>query len=346
MAHLHGNQWRQSKSAMAKKERAKQKHFNQGGDLVGSFIVPASAKDKTNVGIVIETQGGKIVVLVNGERLECSLPTAVSLSQLRMLVPGDMVRIERTLGKDVVTGVLERTTVLSRMRRDSTRRSIGGAEEQFIAANIDVAVIVVSAKTPPFHPKFIDRYLILVQHNSIEPIVCLNKCELATKTEIARIGEYAKLGIRTIKTSALSGEGVEELKLMLHGKMAVMVGHSGVGKTSLINAIDPSASYRIGDLSAKTGKGRHTTIASVLREWSNGAYIIDTPGIRALEIWDIEQSELQYYFPEIAEESVKCKYSDCLHSHEPFEACAVKQAVGKTLSRDRYESYIKILEEL
>lgn len=344
MAHLRGNEWRKSSRAIDKKNRAKAKHTNSTTEHGVDYIQNENAER----GIVVGSVLGKISLLHDDVYIECSVDKNAPKNTAKVVLPGDVVTLDSKEDGMFVTGITERRNMLARMRRDATRRSLDGAEEQPIAANIDYAVVVASAQNPPFHPKFIDRYMILLQHSGIAPVVCLNKIDLATDEERARLTEYERFGIKTITTSTVTNEGIEEFKDLLRGKVAVLVGHSGVGKTSLINSVKPSATYRTGEVSEKTGKGRHTTTASSLYRWDESSYIIDTPGIRSLEVWNIEKTELHYYYPEFETFIPNCRYSDCLHSKEPIRACAVKQALSQPdgVSQTRYESYIKILNEL
>ncbi len=348
MPHLRGNQWRESPRAMNKKNRAKSKHFGaESGEEELIDAASEDAYDQSSVGIVVESHQGKVVTRYEHQNITIPL-TGNAQKNRNALVPGDRVVIEGALGNMAITHALQRRSELVRMKRDYTRRSSGGAQEQVIAANIDTAVIVASANDPPFHPKFIDLYLVLIQRSDIMPVICLSKGDLASEDERRRIEHYKHLGITTIETSTVSGEGIDELKALLLGKMAVLVGHSGVGKTSLINAIDPDAAYRTGVVGQKTGKGRHTTTASVLHEWDDDSYIIDTPGIRSLEVWDIDPPELQLYFPEFDNFRSDCKYADCLHYQEPTSDCAVKQNIGQPegIMPERYEGYIKLLGDI
>lgn len=345
MAHLKGNQWRQSKSAGKNKERSKYKSLGLGSD--NSFKDKKSYSNGYNeFAIVIEVLPGTVAVLYNHKRVKITLKSIFN-KRLKSLVPGDRVAINVSGDTFTVGQMLPRSSELTRIRRDYTRHSRSDDQIQIIAANIDTGVIVASAKNPPFHPKFIDRYLILLQRSDIDPVICLNKSDLASKADLAKLKKYENLGIKTFHVSSINGEGIDILKNQLFGKMTVLVGHSGVGKTSLMNAIDSNATYEVGEVSAKTGKGRHTTTSSFLHEWDEGSYIIDTPGIRSLEVWNMDADELQWYFPEIISLKGLCKYNDCLHYQEPIGSCAVKNAVSqKGIDQDRYNSYIRILEDL
>jgi len=266
----------------------------------------------------------------------------------KFIVSGDRVSIIEEGRGYCISNIQKRTSKLSRMRRDNTRMNANLAEyEHVIAANIDAAVAVVSAKNPPLHAKVIDRYLIMIQSSNIEPIICMNKSDLAEGYEDGLLKEYERLGIKCVKTSTVKNEGIEELKKLLSGKTVVFIGHSGVGKSSLINAISGNLIAKEGEVSEKTGKGKHTTTSSVLYKWKENSYIIDTPGIRAFGMWGISKDELHLYFPEFDKYKTLCKYDNCLHNLENENDCGVKQALSKgELSKNRYDSYVRILEEL
>lgn len=347
MPHLRGIDWKKSERALNKKERAKEKHFS-GTDTAPVDYEVIKTTGHEIIGLIVEIKTEFAIVLHEDRYLSLKPSSRLDVSFLNTMVPGDKVVLVKENGESKIGGIVSRDTVLSRMRRDSTRRTqYENVDEQIIAANIDIAVIVASAQAPAFHPKFVDRYLILIQHNGILPVVCLNKCELATPKELEVLASYEDLGIKTIAVSAMVGSGISELKKMLLGKTAVLVGHSGVGKSSLINAIDPSANLKTGQISEHWGKGKHTTTSSLLHRWNDGSHIIDTPGIRSLEIWNVDKTELQLYYPEFLEFAKNCKYSDCLHHSEPDQDCGVKNAVLEgRITKERYESYIKILGEL
>jgi ribosome biogenesis GTPase len=349
--HKHGYQWREDSRALAKKARAKQRHFgisqnDEERDIKEEFIV---GKERVidQFGVVANISGGSFSVLCSGEYIDCMLDRGVSLALGRMIVVGDYVTLKRTSEGALIDHLVERTTALSRLRRDSKRwGDISSRDEHVIAANVDTAIIVAAAKKPPFHPKFVDRYLVLVQHGGIRPIICLNKCDLLQEG-IEILEYYKQLDIAVIRTSTAAETGIEELKDAIRGQSSVLVGHSGVGKSSLINKIYPQADLRVGSVGEKSGKGRHTTTSSQLLVWDERSYIIDTPGIRSLGMWDVDLYDLQLYFDDISRLAEECRFSDCLHDNISVEFCAVKRAVQEgLLPAQRYESYIKILREL
>ena len=262
--------------------------------------------------------------------------------------PGDIVVIEKEQpDTNVITNLLARKNTLSRNKKDSTRISQNAGDNHTIAANIDIAVIVVSAKTPPLHPKFIDRYLMILQDSGIDCAICLNKSDLKTKEDEEILNIYRKIKIPVLETSAMNNTGIDELKEILKGKQAIFVGHSGVGKSSLTNSLMDTDEIKTSKVSSKSGKGRHTTTTSKYYVWDEGSAIIDTPGIRSLDISSFKPNEIKQYFSEFEDWECRCKYSNCLHHREPIEGCMVKQAVkAGIISKERYESYIRILNDV
>ena len=236
--------------------------------------------------------------------------------------------------------------MLSRIKKDSTRLNDVGSTKN-IASNVDLAVIVVAAKEPPLHPKFIDRYLMILQNSNIPAIICLNKCDLKTEEDEEILSTYRDLGIDVIETSTYSNIVIDELKTQLINKQAIFVGNSGVGKSSLTNAIMGDDEIKTSHVSNKSKRGRHTTTTSKYYVWEDNSSIIDTPGIRSLDVSTFNPTEIQDYFPEFENWKDKCKYNDCLHFNEPYDSCIVKQGVASGLiSPERYESYLRIMSDV
>jgi ribosome biogenesis GTPase len=247
---------------------------------------------------------------------------------------GDHVLYSRERLK--IVRVLPRRTVLSRPDPQNPRI------ERVIAANIDVVVVVVSVKSPPLRPGLIDRYLIAIEHSGAEPVVCVNKIDLGDSPELA---PYRELGIPIVPCSAASGEGIDRLAAELAGKTCVFTGHSGVGKSSLLNALAPGLRLSTGEVSEIHNKGRHTTTSTTLHTLANGAIIIDTPGIREFGLWQVSSATLRDYFPEIKDLASDCTFRDCSHTHEP--GCGVKDGVESgRIARVRYAAYLRILSAL
>ena len=267
----------------------------------------------------------------------------VAEDQIRDLVPGDQVVVEDS--EDGVPTIVERvarTSVLTRMSGDAMRRG-GGTKPSVVAANVGLGVIVASADKPAFHPRFIDRYLLLLETESIQPALCITKADLRSRL-VDAVALYGSLDIPIVEVSTVTGAGMDELRKILRGKTAVFVGQSGVGKSSLVGALIPDAEIRTQEISAKTGTGRHTTTASGLYEWELGSAIIDTPGIRTLSIGHVPKNELRFAFREFDALPDQCKFRDCLHLREP--KCAVIEAVASgAIAKARYDSYVRMTEE-
>lgn len=215
-------------------------------------------------------------------------------------------------------------------------------------ANVDQAILVFSALEPDFSTALLDRFLVLVEHNRIEPIICITKMDLVSDEKIARFeafaADYRKAGYKVVFTSSETSAGIEQLSPHLAGKISVFAGQSGVGKSSLLNAIRPDLALKTDDISSSLGRGKHTTRHVELISINDGL-VADTPGFSSLEFTDIEAEELDACFPEIAEYSKKCKFRGCLHMAEP--KCAVKAAVeAGELPDYRYGHYKDFLMEI
>ena len=314
-----------------KKTKIKEKN----NKIINNFIIDNS----NNYGVVIEVKYNDIYVLYNNEVILTKIKKDLNLVGSKVLLPGDKVVIK----DNVITNLIKRESILSRNKKDSTRLNDIGTTKN-IAANISLAVIVVSAKEPPLHPKFIDRYLMILQNSDIETIICLNKCDLKTKEDEEVLKVYKDLGYDVIETSTYKNIGIDKLKEKLKNKQVVFVGNSGVGKSSLTNAIMDDDGVKTSHVSLKSKRGRHTTTSSKYYVWEDNSSIIDTPGIRSLDVSNFNIQEIQDYFPEFNEYKNRCKYKDCLHYNEPTTSCVIKQKVEEGLiNKKRYESYIRII---
>lgn len=295
-------------------------------------------------GTVIGVARARANVVVGDRVIETLLsPDLERRSSLEMAV-GDRVRLER-LNDTVlrVAEILPRSGVLSRPDPHHEHR------ERVIAANIDTVVNVVTLKEPPLAPRLIDRYLAAARRGGCELVVCVNKIDLVDAGELRegreKLATYSELGAQVIECSAITGQGLGELRRSLQGCVGVLSGHSGVGKTSLINALFPKLKLRTNTLHKQGSAGRHTTTASTLFRLDEETSIIDTPGIREFGMWRLDRRTLAEAFDDFADEAAGCKFTDCTHTHEP--KCSVREAVEEgRVSRTRYESYKRLFEEL
>jgi len=219
-----------------------------------------------------------------------------------------------------------------------TRASRG--PEHVLVANVDQVVIVMSLVEPNLKPHLIDRYLVSAEQGAIAPIICLNKADLVDPIPYQPlVGAYSQLGVLTLLTSATTGMGIDSLREHLRARQTVFGGQSGVGKSSLLNAIQPGLALQVREVSDTTQKGRHTTTTAQLLRLDIGGWVVDTPGIRQFQLWDVRPEELEGFFPEFRPFVPLCAYADCTHTHE--DRCAIKEAVGRgQISARRYTSYL------
>lgn len=292
--------------------------------------------------LVIKSTGSWYTVLdlEQGQTLQCRLRGAMRLSGSRSTNPvvvGDDVVVEQTPeGDSLITGISPRRNYLIRRASNLSR------ESHIIAANIDMVYIVVSAANPVTSPEFIDRILVTCEAYKIPATILINKSDLDRGELITEIYESAGYAVRNV--SAATGEGIEELRKLLDGKLSLLTGNSGVGKSTLINAIDPTVEARTGEISSYHHKGMHTTTFSEIFPLVSGGYIIDTPGIKGFGLVDFDKDELARYFPDLMRFAPDCAFYNCTHTHEP--KCAVMQAFAQgEIQESRYDSYLKMLED-
>ena len=258
------------------------------------------------------------------------------------LAVGDDVVLERDERNSdwVITEILERRSKLA-------RRAPGGARgERVIAANIDQVVVVFAAANPEPHPRMLDRFLVIAEGNDLKARIIINKIDLvdiaATRE---RFADYTRAGYPLHFTSVKRGDGLEEVRDTLAGRVSVLSGPSGVGKSSLMNTLFPGLNLRVGEISESVNKGRHTTVGAMLHPLPGGGAVVDTPGLREVGMWGLDPDALDVCFPELRPYLNQCRFRDCTHAVEP--GCAVRAALeAGEVSRARWESYLKLRAEL
>lgn len=255
-----------------------------------------------------------------------------------LLAVGDWVSLSLSPGEPAMIEAIE-----PRIRKFSRLAPTARGEyEQILVANLDQAVFVFACADPDPKTRMLDRFLIIAEQQEIPTLIVANKTDLVSEDEVqALFGHYPSLGYSLILTSASNGQGVAELRAALLGKVSIFAGPSGAGKSSLLNAVQPGLGLAVSAVSAATGKGRHTTTVRELFPLEGGGYVADTPGLKALALWDIEPEELDAYFPEISSRVPDCKWSNCTHIEET--GCAVMAAVAAgEIAPARYDSYVRI----
>lgn len=295
----------------------------------------------TEVGTVISRNVmGVEVSMSNGTTLLCTfrgkLRRQVQQRGLSISV-GDRVSvtpIDNTHG--VVEDVLTRVTQVERLNHRAT---------QVLAANVDQVVIVVAAREPLFRPAVVERYLIVARHAGVGAIVVINKADLSDHAELETwVDSWRSLGTPCLFTSTKLGTGLDALRNALSQHVSVLIGPSGVGKTSLLRCLVPNSHVRVGRVSAATGKGRHTTTTSRLYAIADGGFIVDTPGLKALGMWEMTDEVLEGVFPDIVEAGKDCHYRNCRHVSEP--GCAVRKAVAMgVIEERRYRNFLRIRDD-
>ena len=297
--------------------------------------------ERKDSALVIETSYHNAYVFKDNNIYEVTLSKKYPYVINQLIYPGDKV----ILNNNEITDIIKRKNILSRDKFDGTKLNSLGTNK-ITATNIDLAVIVVAVNDPPLHPKFIDRYIILLENSHIPFIICFNKYDLVTKKEEKIINLYEKLGYDIIKTSTKTNEGLTTLKEKLLNKICIFVGNSGVGKSSLTNYLLEDNLVKTNNIGHKTKRGCHTTTSSKYYLWQDNSGIIDTPGIRSLDLKNFNVSEIKNYFKEFIPYNNLCKYDNCLHYDEPENTCAIKQEINKNITQERYESYYKIISEI
>lgn len=303
------------------------------------------AGEEALCGVVLRATGSLYEVLLGERTVSCRIRGRLRLKGVRSTNPvvvGDIVRCERDeTGETVIADVEPRRNYIIR------RASNLSKESHIIAANLDQALLVATLFSPETAPEFIDRFLVTCEAYKVPVTILLAKADLARTAPEAMAAfhdTYERAGYRVIDVSATEGEGVDTVRDLLRGRTTLLSGNSGVGKSTLVAAVERTAEVRTAEISRSHHKGRHTTTFSTMYPLSEGGYIIDTPGIKGFGLIDIYDAELAHYFPEMMRWLPECRYYNCSHTHEPH--CAVIEAVERgDIALSRYESYLKILDE-
>jgi len=310
-------------------------------------------------GLVTGVSSRSVLVFVEGHgELRCTLrgalwPEAEAAGLTRPVAVGDRVDVEVDGDAGTVCAVAPRRNRLSRQAatghaaggrgRDRDRHYRGPPPVQVIAANLDRILVVAALNDPPFRPGLVDRFLVAAAAEEIDATLVLNKVDLPGDREVVQ--PWRDAGVHVICASTETGEGIEELAPLLRSGICLLVGHSGVGKSSLLNTVDPDLRLDIGEVTEHHGRGRHTTTRVSLLPLAGGGWVVDSPGIRAFGLEDVPLEVLARLFPGFGELPHACKFRDCLHREEP--GCAVIAAVESgALDDERFETYERIRDDL
>lgn len=300
-------------------------------------------------GIVLKSTGKWYTVeLEDGSIVSCRIRGKLRLSGLSTTNPiavGDVVLVDENTdeeGKRNITDFEERTNYIVRKSTNLSKQM------QILAANIDRAYLLVTTKSPVTHLAFIDRFLVSAESFRIPVTILFNKIDLYSKKDLEYIDElcgmYEEIGYPCYKISAEKKQNIDFLRNEIKGQQVMISGHSGVGKSTLVNALDPTLDLRTGEISQAHLQGQHTTTFAEMHKLSSGGYIIDTPGIRAFGVIDLDKEVISHYFPEMRNLIGECKFHNCQHLNEP--KCAVKQAVENgEIAESRYNTYLQLIQE-
>ncbi len=297
------------------------------------------------LGLIIEVSRGLCRVALDDDVLVCDWRGALiaeSTGFTNVVAVGDRVLVSpQAAGHGLVQEVLPRRSALARADSFDTHL------QQILAANVDQVLIVASWLEPHFWPRLVDEYLIGAARNNLTAVLCVNKVDVAESVaEVdTAVSVYRQLGHPVILTSAAAGFGLDTLGETLHSRTTVLAGLSGVGKSSLLSALDPNLNLKTQTVSEKRHEGRHTTTQAVMLPLSGGGFVVDTPGIRDFGLIGLHAADLLDFYPDVAEYAMRCRFSDCTHDHEP--GCAVQTAVTHNLIHPwRIKSYTQLVEKL
>lgn len=304
--------------------------------------------EQANKGVVIRSTGSACNVLTaSGEVVECRLKGNFRIKGIRSTNPlavGDRVTYtyNEADGVGLINSIEDRHNYII---RKATRLS---KQSHIIAANIDQAIVIVTLASPRTSTGFIDRFLVTAEAYHIPAVLVFNKIDMIFGKQAVTLNQltelYESLGYKCYRTSALMNSGIEEVRELLKDKVSLISGHSGVGKTALINAIEPGLLRKVGNISDYHQKGKHTTTFAEMLPLSQGGFIIDTPGIKEFGLVNFDKQEIAERFPEMRQLMHQCQFNNCTHVHEP--GCAVKVALSKGLiNNTRYNNYISIIND-
>ena len=300
-------------------------------------------------GIVYKSTGSWYTVKTpNGKFYECRIKGKFRIQGIKSTNPiavGDVVEFDIETKNNTATGVIKR---IEERKNYIVRKSVNLSKQtHIIASNVDQVFLLVTINNPPTFTSFIDRFLVTAEAYSINTVILFNKIDAYNEETILEVkylaSIYRKIGYKCIGISATTGKNIDKVKEMMLGKISMFAGHSGVGKSTLVNAIEPSLDLKTKEISNQHMQGQHTTTFAEMFDLSFDAQIIDTPGIKGFGVVDMEKEEVGDYFPEFFELKQDCKFNNCLHLKEP--KCAVKDALeNDEVSYSRYRSYLQILE--
>ena len=295
-------------------------------------------------GVVIKSTGDLYNVKINNNIIRCNFRGKNKLNNIfsNPIVSGDKVKVQLI---DNQSGIIEK--VVER-KNYFIKRSLKDKKAHIVGANLDQVIVLGSIKKPYTKLKFIDKCIAASIYYNIKPIIVFNKIDLLNKSENIKLNDISKIyknaGIDTLSISAYLKINLEKLLEKLLEKKTLILGNSGVGKSTLINKISPNSKQKTDSLSIKTGRGKQTTTFSESFEINKNSKIIDSPGFKEFHFFDIKKSDLKFLYPEFEFFNDKCKFNNCLHQNEP--KCSVKSAIGKSISERRYNNYLSILDEL
>ncbi len=306
------------------------------------------SESKVFVGLVVKATGSWYTVVnrETGERVECNIRGKIRLKNVKTTNPvvvGDYVRVDFSSGDEigVISKIIERQNYIIR------RSSNLSKEAHIIAANIDQVFLVATIDMPKTSREFVDRFLVAAETYKIPTTIIINKIDIydidaRVEMELFKM-DYALAGYNVLEVSATEGTNLDKLRELIDGNVSVFAGNSGVGKSTLLNALDLDLNLKTSKISDYHHKGTHTTTFSEMFPFGNNGYIIDTPGIKGFGIIDVKKDELFHYFKDLFKYSEGCRFYNCTHTHEP--GCAVKEAVtDEKIAFSRYDSYLKILD--